>query len=343
MSSLIVPIASIDAVKAHPNADRLEIAVIKGWQVIVGKGTYQPGDMVVYVPPDAVVPVEWSDRWDVTKYLSKGRVRCAKLRGEPSFGFTAPVSDLPEDVSQIDIDRNVADLFGITKYEPPFKANVEDAAPDHYLFVKYTEIENLRHFPDVLLPGEDVVITEKIHGGNVRVGSIDGELMAGSHRLRRKRPENLASSLYWFPLTLPGVAELLAAMGADYKQVILYGEVYGRVQSLHYGIENGVAFRAFDLLVDGKYLDWDTFVALCSYHDVPMVPVVAQGAVGLDQIKRHSEGHTLIVGGTHYREGVVVHPTIERHDERTGRVILKMISDTYLLGGKDEQSGDVDS
>ena len=84
MSSLIVPIAAIDAVMPHPNADRLEIAVIKGWQVIVSKGTYQPGDRVIYVPPDAVVPVAWSDQWNVTKYLQKGRVRCARLRGEPS-------------------------------------------------------------------------------------------------------------------------------------------------------------------------------------------------------------------------------------------------------------------
>lgn len=339
MSSLIVPIAEIDAIKAHPNADRLEIAVIKGWQVIVGKGTYQPGDSVVYVPPDAVVPVEWSDRWDVTKYLSKGRVRCAKLRGEPSFGFTVSTDHLP---FPLPVGENVADFFGITKYEPPFKPSTEDAAPEHPLFSKYTDIENLRHFPDVLQAGEEVVATEKIHGGNVRIGAIDGEIMAGSHRLRRKRPDDLASSLYWFPLTLPGVESLLTALGADHKQVILYGEVYGRVQSLHYGIENGVAFRAFDLLVDGKYLDWDTLVALCGHHGVPTVPVVYQGPFSLDQVKADSEGKTL-VGGTHYREGVVVHPVIERHDERVGRVILKYVSDTYLLGGKDEQDGTVDA
>jgi RNA ligase (TIGR02306 family) len=343
VSSLIVPIATIDAVKPHPNADRLEIATIKGWQVVVGRGTYQPGDTVVYVPPDAVVPVEWSDKWDVTKYLSKGRVRCAKLRGEPSFGFTVSLDHLPHFTpSEIGVGDNVADLFGITKYEPPFKPSTEDAAPDHPLFVKYTEIENLRHFPDVLQDGEEVVATEKIHGGNVRVGVIDGEMMAGSHRLRRKRPDDLSSSLYWFPLTQPGVESLLSTLGADHKQVVLYGEVYGRVQSLHYGIENGVAFRAFDLLVDGKYLDWDAFVALCTLHGVPTVPVVYRGPFSLDQIKADSEGQTL-VGGTHYREGVVVHPVVERHDERIGRTILKYVSDTYLLGGKDEPVGAVDA
>lgn len=346
MSSLIVAIAAIDEVKPHPNADRLEIAVIKGWQVIVGKGTYQPGDRVIYVPPDAVVPEIWSDRWGVTKYLSKGRVRCAKLRGVPSFGFTAPITDLvlfhEANNVDVDVDENVADLFGITKYEPPFKASAEDAAPDHPLFVKYTDIENLRHFPDMLIPGEELVATEKIHGTNARVGMIEGELMAGSHRLRRKRPDDLSSSLYWYPLTLPSVAALLDDLGAVHKQVILFGEVFGRVQSLRYGLPNAVAFRAFDLMLDGQYADWDWFDATCHLYGVPIVPLVARGAMDLEQIKRLSEGHTLVPGGDHIREGVVVKPIRERHDGRTGRVILKMVSDAYLLSGKDEPVAEVE-
>lgn len=339
MSTLIVPIAEIDAVKAHPNADRLEIAVIKGWQVIVGKGTYQPGDRVIYVPPDAVVPAEWSDRWNVTKYLSNGRVRCTKLRGEPSFGFTAPINDLPEHIDQWDTDLNVADLFGITKYDPPVKVTAGDAMPDHALFVKYTDIENLRHFPNVLTEGEPVVMTEKIHGTNVRIGVIEGEVMAGSHRLRRARPENPATSHYWFPLTILGVEQLLHDLGQRHKQVILYGETYGRVQALHYGIENGVSFRAFDLLVDGRYLDWEDFRALCDQYAIPTVPVVHAGAFSLESAKAHSEGGTL-VGGSHYREGVVVKPYQERTDPAVGRVVLKYVSDTYLLGGKDDPSAD---
>jgi hypothetical protein len=72
------------------------------------------------------------------------------------------------------------------------------------------------------------------------------------------------------------------------------------------------------------------------------VPEVHRGAFSLDEIKALSEGQTL-VGGTHYREGVVVHPVIERHDERVDRVILKYASNTFLLGGKDEPISDVDA
>lgn len=335
MSSLIVPIALIDDVRAHPNAERLEIAVIKGWQVVVGKGTYKPGDKVVYVPPDAVVPVEWSDRWDVTRYLSNGRVRCAKLRGEPSFGFAVSTAHLPEDGGPWDADANVAEAFGITKYEPPFAPQAEDAAPSHALFPAYTEIENMRNFPTVLRDGEEVVFTEKIHGTNARVGIVNGEPMGGSRGVRRKRPDDPASSLYWFPFTLLGVDALLQSLAARHRQVVLFGETYGKVQRLRYGLDKGVAFRAFDLLVDGRYLDWDRFTEVCVSFDVPTVPVVYRGPFTLDRAKAASEGHTL-VSGSHYREGVVCHPVVERDDPRIGRVILKYVSDTYLLGGKDE-------
>jgi RNA ligase (TIGR02306 family) len=93
MSSLIVEVSKIDAINKHPNADNIELAIIKGWQCVVPKGKYQPGAKVVYVPVDAVIPIPLADSIGITKYLSNGRVRCAKLRGEPSFGVIMDPAD----------------------------------------------------------------------------------------------------------------------------------------------------------------------------------------------------------------------------------------------------------
>jgi len=87
MSSLIVPVTTITKIRPHSNAERLEIAEVLGWQVVIGKGTFSEGDRVVFIPPDSVLPKHQSDRFNVTKYLSNGRVKCAKLRGEPSYGL----------------------------------------------------------------------------------------------------------------------------------------------------------------------------------------------------------------------------------------------------------------
>ena len=174
MSQLIVEVSRIDCVQPHPNADALELAQIKGWQCVVPKGKYAGGAKVVYIPIDSLLPADLSDRLGITKYLSNGRVRCARLRGEPSFGV---VMDL-EDPTWAD-GTDVRERYGITKYVPPVRPSAGDAETSHPLFESYTDVENLRNFPAAFVDGEEVVATEKVHGTNCRVGIVEGEWMAG--------------------------------------------------------------------------------------------------------------------------------------------------------------------
>ncbi len=336
MSTLIVEVCRIEAVAAHGNADALELAQIKGWQCVIPKGQHAAGDLVTYIPIDAVIPAAQSDRWGFTKYLSNGRVRCAKLRGEPSFGVIIPLEDPAWTEGQ-----DVKDVYGITKYIPPVKLSAGDAAPDHPLFPEYTDVENLRNFPSVLTEGEEVVVTEKLHGTNCRIGRVEGEWVAGSMSVRRLRPERLADSIYWQPLEAAGVQPLLEHLGQNARQAVLYGEVFGsRVQNLNYGQVGTLGFRAFDLLVDGKYLDSDMFLDLCAVFGVETVPVLYRGPYTLAAIKALSEGPTTL-GADHIREGVVVKPVRERTDPKVGRVCLKYIGDPYLFAKNVTDSHDV--
>ena len=156
MSSVIVVNRPIDRIKPHPNADSLELAIVGEWQVVIPKGTYSVGQKVTYVPPDCVLPVGLSDRWGVTKYLSNGRVRAIKLRGEPSYGFIVP--------AESDSTENLAESLGITKYEIPVNMFNGNSEQSHPLFTQHTDIENLRHFNNIFTEGEEVIVTEKIHG-----------------------------------------------------------------------------------------------------------------------------------------------------------------------------------
>ena len=336
MSTLIVEVCRIEKVLAHGNADALELAQIKGWQCVIPKGRYAMGDLVTYIPIDAVIPAEHSDRWGFTKYLSNGRVRCAKLRGEPSFGVIVDLEDAawPE-------GEDVKDRYGITKYVPPIKLGAGDAAPSHPLFPEYTDVENLRNFPAVFTEGEEVFATEKLHGTSCRLGLIEGEEMAGSMSVRRARPESLADSLYWQPMQIEGVTALLERLGQEARQVILYGEVFGsKIQNLNYGLVGTLGFRAFDLLVDGKFLDSAAFFETCAEFGVPTVPLLYRGPYALDTIKALSEGPTTLAAD-HIREGVVVKPARERTDPKIGRVCLKYIGDPYLFAKNVTDSHDV--
>jgi RNA ligase (TIGR02306 family) len=333
MSSLIVPVTFVEKIFPHPNADALELAQVLGWQLVVRKGEYAVNDKIVYFPIDTVLPLTVSDTFGVTKYLRKQRIRCAKLRGEPSFGL-AVKPDNPD----WEIGLNVAEHYGATKFEPPIRPGQGDAEKAHPLFMEYTEIENMRNFPDIFTMGENVILTEKIHGTSSRVGIIEGELMGGSKAVRRKRPEDdkFNTSLYWYPLSLEPVRTLIESLGDTARQVILFGEIYGsKIQSFHYGHKGTLGFRAFDLLINGYYLNWSDFVATCHQFGVETVPVVATIPFDLAEVKRYSEGETLLLAqDAHIREGLVVRPLVERTHPKIGRVILKYVSDSYLFGEK---------
>src|SRR5215217_6285884 len=58
MSSVIANVVEIEAVQPHPNADRLFLARIKGWQAVIrkledGSPEFAPGERVVFIPPDS--------------------------------------------------------------------------------------------------------------------------------------------------------------------------------------------------------------------------------------------------------------------------------------------------
>jgi RNA ligase (TIGR02306 family) len=357
-SELIVPVTKITNVRPHTNADSLELCDVLGYQMCVPKGKYKGGELVVYFPADVLIPAEWADKFGVKKYLKgveNDRVGRVRLRGEPSFGL---VQDIPAGQNWQE-GENVADYFGIKKYVPPIKSTCGDAAErDPFIdpfFQKFTDVQNGRIFTDVLVEGEEVIFTEKIHGTNCRVGMIDGKLVAGSMEVRRKSPcdadgnqfnlysDEMKRNTYWCPMSIVGVTALLTDLAIDKTPVILYGEVYGgNVQSLDYGIPAGkfLGFRAFGLRVADKFLSWDDFYATCGRYGVETVPVLWRGAFSMAKAKELADGQSTMAG--HIREGTVVYPVQERLNPKVGRAILKFIGTEYELSKhKDKDTTDV--
>ena len=341
MSTTKITVATIDQVNPHDNSDNLELVRVGGWQCVVKKGEYQEGDKVVYFPPDTLISEKWTARLGVTNYCSERsglrRINRAKLRGEPSFGLVVrPEHDFWE------VDRDVTDFYGAKKYEPPVKFSMGDAGPEDPFVPRYTDIENLRGYTRVLTPGEEVVLTEKIHGTSVRVAIIEEEKRAGSRKHMRKPPEDYSTSFYWYPWSRPEIVRMMEALGKEHKQVVVYGETFGKVQNLKYNVPNGIDFRVFDMIIEGEWVNYDDCVAYCEEYGVRMVPLIARIPYDLDKIAEFSEGTTRVNGADHMREGVVVKPVVERRDLKVGRVILKYVSDTYLMSKHGDKNDNTD-
>lgn len=355
MSELIITPTTILAIKPHPNADRLEICRASGWDIISGKGNYNVGDVVVHVPPDAMVPRAWADKWGVTQYLSfkknsdMGRVRAARLRGIASFGFLVP------NESGAALSDDLATHYGIEKYEPPpppVGMSAGQMSREHPLFHRYTDIQNLRNFPEQLAYGEPLVVTEKLHGTNSRVGWVrtpdpeNGsmsdyfEQVVGTHRTQRKIED---CGVYGLPIALYGEAlnklfDWAITAVPELNSLIVFGEIYGAgVQDLHYGAKQEKGYRVFDIAVNGQYMNWMAMEHICKTVGLPRVPVLSRGVFSYEELLELAKGDTTM-DDTHMREGIVVHPMCQELtwgkgelDPNPKRMIFKVISEDYLL------------
>lgn len=375
MSELLVPVCKIDVVKPHTNPEvhSLDIAEIGGWQCLVKRGTYKTGDKVVFFPPDTVIPESVSDKFGVTNYLNKGRVRTIRLKGEPSYGLIVS----PDDPNW-KIGKNVADYYQATKYMPPPPRNFNPTGKQskvvkqHPLFDKYTDIANMRHYPNLFEIGEEVIATEKAHGTNSRIAYIDGQWMIGSKNLQRSRPtkliprkssnkfinflywltrrkdeiddiEFMKKDWFWFPYTIPGLVNMISRIATDVAPVpvIVYGEVFGSVQTLHYGNPNGLSYAVFDIKIGQNYWDYNQMVKMCQFYGVPTAPEIYRGPFSLEKMKELSCGQSHLTTEKHIREGIVVRPIKERHHPKVGRLVLKYVGDDYLQGKEPDKKGEV--
>jgi RNA ligase (TIGR02306 family) len=344
MSTVKIKAVTIEDIRPHPNADRLDVVLIGGYKVCVPKNKYSVGDVVAYFPPDILIPNKLATELGVATYLrearypgevggkTKCRVGALRLRGVPSFGFILK-TDSP-------IGTDLTDSFQGKKFEPtdPYWYRYGVHAPSNPKFHKYTDIENWRNFRYVMRDNTPVRITEKIHGTNSRIGLIDGKYLCGSHSANLKQKDRKSrESVYWRPLTTD-LKNMLACISEGAKDVIVFGEIYGSsIQFMDYGIIGDTGYRVFDISVNGEYLPWNFIEYYCKRFCIPLVPLLYEGPYSEEIVTQLVDGNTKVVDEKYIncdfkgREGVVITPLNETYSAiLDGRLILKAVSVDYL-------------
>jgi RNA ligase (TIGR02306 family) len=342
MSSFVVPVVRVRAIEPIPNADAIELAVVGDYRSVVLKGQFQADDMAIYLPEASVLPDALIETLGLVGKLAggaKNRIKAIRLRGCLSQGIL--YSAVPNGAVE---GEDMAERLGVIKYEPPIPAHMAGEVAN--LFgrpVKY-DIENFKAFPDVLLDGEEVEMTEKAHGTFCGVAVIPGldhdEMFGGDGLVYSKGlggkglvfKDNTANDANLYVQTARAL-DLHARIRNVYpnRTVHVLGEVYGfGVQDLHYGRKDR-GFAVFDIHIDGEYLSRDALADATDALSLERVPVLYRGAFSRDVMMQHTDGKTILGGSTHMREGVVVTPVVERRSDEIGRVILKSVSGDYLL------------
>lgn len=321
MSIFKVEVVKINGVNSHPNADRLDIATIEGmaYQVVTAKGNFTLGDIAFYFPIDSVIPDEYLDKFGIRPYYSK-KLRAAKLRGIFSEGLLIPVGA----EFQGNIGDDYTEYFGVAKYEYPIPHNMSGDIESPIGQYKFPSPEHLKRYRDVLEEGEKVVVTEKIHGTNFTV-MVDGDgVHVGSHNYFWKNNATNKNLVY---------VRAYNQIPALHKLPIntqVFGEIYG-VQDIKYGLSNGkIGIALFAVKSNGIFLNHDQFVAFCEEFALPAVPVLYIGAYTWEAVFQFNNANSVLEPKS-MMEGVIIQPFVERTHPEIGRVVLKLISDRYLL------------
>jgi RNA ligase (TIGR02306 family) len=246
-----------------------------------------------------------------------------------SFGLLIPV---PESLAGRAVGDNVMDDLGIRRYEPPVKCmpgGLDDGLPEAdwpRVYSPKFDVEDLRKHEDIFQNDEPVIVTEKLHGASSRAVWKDGVFYMGS-RTRWLKPDVKNHWVRAFEAA-PQIAEWCEAN----PETVLYGEVFGPVQELKYGLKEPM-FAAFAALRGGEWVDLPELYASLDRLYVYHPRVIYEGPYHRPSIATVAEKDSYVpyapVG--HMMEGVVICPAVERRDDRIGRVALKLISNRYWL------------
>lgn len=110
----------IKELKPIPDADKIEVATILGWECVVKKGEFKVGDLCVYTEVDSILP-----EYPCFEFMrsKKFRVRTIRLRKQISQGIAFPLCivscvDPNFNPAKARVGDDLTDTLKITKYDP---------------------------------------------------------------------------------------------------------------------------------------------------------------------------------------------------------------------------------
>lgn len=176
----LATVREISAIKPIEGADRIESAIIDGWQVVTRKGEFQPGDLGVYFEIDSFLPIEpeWSFLSESVRKDQLGnegiRLRTRKFRGAISQGLLLPVEVIEKKLKldSTSAGMDLTEALNIRVWQAPIPAclsgQVKGGRPN---FVPKTDQERIQNLPEWFDLYKDVPmeVTEKLDGTSMSI------------------------------------------------------------------------------------------------------------------------------------------------------------------------------
>jgi RNA ligase (TIGR02306 family) len=332
----LATIERISAINPIPEADAIERATIRGWNVVVKKGEHKVDELVIYCEIDSLMP----EREEFEFLRPRGfRIRTIKLRGQISQGIIFPLSIIgqypPPYLPKYEEGFDVTNILGITKYETPIPAElagqVKGGFPSHSIKTDEERIQNLiDHYEDY--KKEEWIATEKVDGTSMTACVFNGEFGISSRNLELK--ENETNTFWKVARSLDLENQMREYMALNGLQALtLQGELLGEgIQKNKYKIKGQTVkfFRAFDP-IKFQFFPFENFLIMMDNMNLETVPIIDKNfklPENYEDLILYADGKSMLVEGP--REGVVFVAKNPVYNDN-GRLSFKVISNKFIL------------
>jgi len=331
MSRKLASIQRIIDINPIEGADRIEVATILGWRVVIRKNEFKVNDLCVYFEVDSLIPLKpWSQFLeDKNKPGQPVRLRTIRLCKQLSQGLAVPISILDKDGMVEETD--VTELLGIEKYEPIISAHLAGKVRGIFpALVPRTDEERLQSSPNLLteFKGKKYVMTLKCDGTSGSFMNIEGDHHVCSRNLSL---QDDGVNTYWKMYHKYNLKEVLDALG-DFA---IQGEVCGpSIQKNRLGLKDQelFVFDVFDIRA-GRRVCFDRMIEICNQYGLSTVPIDSFGTFEfetIDELIEYSNSRIYPSNGL-LAEGIVVRPMEEFYSEAlSSRASFKVISNAFL-------------
>ena len=320
------------------NADKIVLAKILGWDVIVKKDEFLVGDLCVYIPIDTLVDPSikcFNFLANSKKPTEFVRIKTTKFRGVWSQGLALPINCLPVHPNEELVEStDVSIQLGVKKYE---KENIIVSNgvttkfvnfPDHY--ISKTDEDNLKTMYKTLneFIGKQVYITQKMDGSSMTLiwDGIKEQFLICSRNLIVESGSIMAQYVDNVRLK-----EKIINYG---NSLAIQGEFSGpKINGNKMGLKN-YEFYVFTIknLDTNNYYGYDDIITITNALSIKMVPII--GIYDIDdtwtiekfQLIANSQEYNKKVPG----EGIVVRPIQPIFSHTLGKMLsVKIINQNY--------------
>ena len=366
MTRQLASVQKIVDIQPIPGADKIEVATVLGWQVVIAKTDgFRIDDNVVYVEIDSILPPK--PEFGFLKER-KYRIKTIKLKKQTSQGIVFPLSILPK--GKYNEGDDVTEIIGAKKYDPAadqeaklmaerqareknkiakflmrynwfrnlFAKNNRSTFPS---FIKKTDESRIQLFPNICEDEKDTLfeISEKLDGQSGTFFLVKSRNWFGkktykfgvcSRNFLLNKPDN---SSYWTIARQLNIESVLRELIKDANWICLQGEILGTgIQGNKYKIDgyDFYDFYAFNLALPDEQVDWETMRYTLPTFGIKVVPYLDRYFRLKPTIQEnvgYAKGQSVVADIK--REGVVVRNYVKN-------LSFKIVNPDFLLEYGDE-------